>query len=64
VANTATGDSALYSNTTGNDNTAGGFNALSSNTTGGLNTAIGVSALQSNTTGWNRRSEAWNRRKG
>jgi trimeric autotransporter adhesin len=52
--NTAEGDNALFSLTTGTDNTATGFQALFNNTTGGLNTATGSGALQSNTTGnWN-----------
>jgi hypothetical protein len=49
--NTAEGDNALFSLTTGTQNTATGFQALFSNTTGGLNTATGSGALQSNTTG-------------
>jgi hypothetical protein len=49
--NTASGDSALYSNTSGSANTATGFQALFSNTTGGGNTAVGVGALQYNTGG-------------
>jgi hypothetical protein len=51
VRNTATGDSALFSNTTGNQNTATGNAALVVNTTGGVNTAHGAFALSSNTTG-------------
>jgi hypothetical protein len=51
--NTAEGDSALFSLTTGTHNTAGGFQALFSNTTGSANTAIGHNALGSNTTGSN-----------
>ena len=51
--NTAEGDSALFSLTTGIDNTAIGFNALFSNTTGGDNTVNGVLALALNTTGSN-----------
>ncbi len=47
--NTAEGDGALFSLTTGIDNTANGFNALFSNTTGDSNTANGYQALQSNT---------------
>src|SRR5450432_3335874 len=43
--NTAEGDSALLSLTTGFDNTAVGFDALLSNTTGGENTANGFEAL-------------------
>jgi hypothetical protein len=50
-ANTALGDGALESNTTGIDNTAVGVDALESNTTGSSNTAVGVDALQINTTG-------------
>jgi hypothetical protein len=49
--NTAEGDDALFSLTTGTDNTAMGFNALYSNTTGDSNTATGSLALFSNTTG-------------
>jgi Chaperone of endosialidase len=51
--NTATGDYALFSLTTGTRNTAIGFQALNTNTTGGKNTAIGFFALQDNTTGKN-----------
>jgi len=66
--NTAEGDDALFSLTTGANNTAIGFNALHSLTTGseatatgslalfydttGFNTAYGFSALYSNTTGF------------
>src|SRR5438128_5786389 len=50
-ANTAEGEDALFSLTSGSDNTAVGFNALFSNTTGVSNTAIGFEALLSNTTG-------------
>jgi len=49
--NTAEGDSALFSLTTGDGNTAVGFNALYSDTSGSINTAIGRRALLSNTTG-------------
>jgi hypothetical protein len=49
--NTAEGDNALFSLTTGNANTALGSNALYTNTTGGGNTANGVEALYSNTAG-------------
>jgi hypothetical protein len=49
--NTAEGDNALFSLTTGAANTAIGFDALFSLTTGGDNTAIGFDALGSNTTG-------------
>jgi hypothetical protein len=51
VGNTATGDNALDSNTTGDYNTADGFNALTSNTTGSLNTAVGANALLNNISG-------------
>src|SRR5207247_4001923 len=40
-ANTAEGDQALYSLTSGADNTAVGFNALFSDTTGSNNTSSG-----------------------
>ena len=49
--NTAEGDDALLSLTTGHDNTANGSNALYFNTTGSANTANGSNALYSNTTG-------------
>src|SRR5882724_5199696 len=49
--NTAEGDDALFSNTTGSANTASGDNALQNNTTGSDNTANGFFALSSNTTG-------------
>jgi trimeric autotransporter adhesin len=51
--NTAEGDNALFSLTTGIVNTAIGFNALFSNTNGSSNTAIGSDALRSNTSGSN-----------
>jgi Chaperone of endosialidase len=51
VENTAEGNDALFSLTTGADNTAIGFNTLWSNTTGLYNTATGAFALYSNTTG-------------
>ena len=51
--NTAEGDSALQSLTSGIDNTVNGFRALFSNTIGVANTAIGSGALESNTTGNN-----------
>src|SRR5881394_1698054 len=50
--NTAEGDGALVSLTTGFFNTATGSFALASNTTGGSNTATGASALQKNTDGF------------
>jgi hypothetical protein len=49
--NTALGEDALSSNTTGDNNTATGFQALKSNTTGDSNTATGSLALSSNTIG-------------
>jgi hypothetical protein len=51
-ANTAEGENALFSLTTGASNTAIGFIALASNTTGDFNTADGFQALVSNTTGF------------
>jgi hypothetical protein len=50
-ANTAEGDSALFSLTTGTANTAIGNSALTNNTSGSLNTAIGFQALFNNSTG-------------
>ena len=49
--NTAEGQNALFSLTTGGFNTAVGFLSLRGNATGQLNTAIGAGALLSNTTG-------------
>ena len=49
--NTAEGEGALFSLTTGIANTAVGFHALHNDTTGGYNVAIGSSALASNITG-------------
>ena len=49
--NTAEGDDALFSLTTGQDNTATGFDALYFNDAGDKNTATGSNALFSNTTG-------------
>ncbi len=49
--NTAEGEDALFSLTTGLNNTALGFNALFSNTAGNENTAVGFDALVHNTTG-------------
>src|SRR6059058_1427985 len=51
--NTAEGDDALFSLTTGTQNTATGTKALFANTTGGSNTANGLDALLSNTIGSN-----------
>ena len=50
--NTAEGDDALFSLTSGAANTAVGSNALYFNTTGDDNVANGYSALRSNTTGY------------
>src|SRR5437016_2663669 len=50
--NTAEGDFALFSLTTGGSNTANGYAALYNNTTGSGNTANGDSALGANTTGF------------
>src|SRR5882762_6377041 len=47
--NTAEGEDALFSLTTGVSNTAIGFEALFSNTIGSYNTANGVAALYNNT---------------
>ena len=47
--NTAEGQNALLSLTTGGFNTAGGYFSLSSNTTGNFNTAVGAGALLANT---------------
>src|SRR5205823_72683 len=49
--NTAEGDDALFSLTSGGANTAIGTQALYSLTTGNNNTAVGAVALYSNTTG-------------
>ena len=49
--NTAEGDNALFSLTTGVSNTAIGFNALFSNAGGFGNTGVGSSALRANTFG-------------
>jgi uncharacterized coiled-coil protein SlyX len=57
--NTAEGDSALQSLTTGVDNTAIGFGALFSNTTGVHNTALGFLALGANTTGFENAATGW-----
>src|SRR5882724_548265 len=49
--NTAVGNNALDSVTTGLNNTAVGANALTANAAGGYNTAVGSGALANNTTG-------------
>ncbi len=51
IGNTATGDGALVSITTGDYNTADGLHALYSDTTGSFNTGVGVNALFLNTSG-------------
>jgi hypothetical protein len=58
--NTATGSSALGTNTTGNANTATGISALYNNTTGGGNTADGVQALHHNIAGGNNTAAGFN----
>jgi len=50
--NTAEGEDALFSLTTGVNNTAIGFHALYTNTTGNANTATGNIALSNNTDGF------------
>src|SRR5947208_3377539 len=49
--NTAEGDGALFSVTSGNNNTGLGFHAAYSNTSSQNNTAVGAFALENNTTG-------------
>ena len=51
--NTAIGNAALTSNTTGDSNIAVGMNALSTNITGSYSTAIGLDALKLSTGGFN-----------
>jgi hypothetical protein len=58
--NTAEGQNALLSLTSGTYNTAVGFSSLKSNTIGNLNTAIGVNALSLNTTGINNTANGGN----
>jgi len=57
--NTATGASALGSNTEGSSNTASGAYALFSNTEGWQNTAIGLGALQNSITGGANTATGW-----
>ena len=52
ASNTAVGNDALKTNTTGQNSTAVGYQALQANTTGTC-TAVGQAALYSNTTGYN-----------
>jgi len=58
--NTAEGQNALLSLTSGTFNTAVGFASLKSNTIGNVNTAIGVNALSLNTTGVNNTANGGN----
>jgi trimeric autotransporter adhesin len=58
--NTAEGQNALLSLTSGTYNTAVGFSSLKSNTIGNVNTAIGVNALSFNTTGINNTASGGN----
>jgi hypothetical protein len=52
--NTALGDQALFTNTSGSNNSATGYKALNANSTGNYNTSNGYQSLYSNTTGsWN-----------
>ena len=51
--NTASGEEALYSDTSGSYNTATGYSSLFSNKTGDNNTAIGYESLYHNSTGSN-----------
>jgi hypothetical protein len=57
--NTAEGQDALFSLTTGISNAAVGFDALYSNTFGSLNTALGYSALMHNTSGAFNTGSGW-----
>jgi hypothetical protein len=57
--NTAEGDNALFSLSTGFDNTAVGFDALSANTIGFDNTAIGLNTLAANTSGTDNTAIGW-----
>ncbi len=49
--NTAIGNSALPTSSSGSFNTAYGFSSMASITTGGANTAVGVNTMRLNTTG-------------
>ncbi|MBA3834103.1 MAG: tail fiber domain-containing protein [Chthoniobacterales bacterium] len=57
--NTAEGQDALFSLTTGSSNAAVGFDALYSNTFGSLNTALGYAALMHNTSGAFNTGSGW-----
>ena len=58
--NTASGEDALYSDTSGSYNTATGFSSLYSNTTGNNNTAAGYDSLYSNSAGNNNTAAGYN----
>ena len=58
-SNTAEGEDALFSLTTGGNNTAIGFEALNSNTSGIENTATGWNALVSNQNGLLQHGHRW-----
>ncbi len=60
VSNTAIGNWALFTNTTGNYNTANGYRSLYSNTTGDYNAANGYETLRYNTTGSNNTANGYN----
>jgi Chaperone of endosialidase len=57
--NTALGEDALFSLTTGTQNVALGYEALFSNTSGLNNTATGHDALAANTVGFNNTANGW-----
>ena len=57
--NTATGEDALFSLTTGFENTAIGHDALRNLTTGKHNTATGYETLSASTTGYNNTANGW-----
>jgi len=57
--NTASGEDALYSDTSGSYNTATGFSSLFSNISGSNNTAAGAESLFSNTTGVNNNADGY-----
>ena len=58
-SNTAEGENALFSLTSGTFNTAIGNNALFTNSTGSQNTATGAGALELNTTGSNNTADGF-----
>jgi len=59
LTNSAFGNSALFSNTTGANNCAFGFSALYFNLTGNQNTAYGINSLTGNTTGGSNTAMGW-----